>query len=91
MVSVGCFGVTHSRMCVRLHLSLCRCLQQIEEDGLSVDDIFRQTVFRQDERDMVLRAVCTARPDYQPSALSDQEVCSSPLVQEFYREVQRPM
>ncbi|XP_031430295.1 DNA-directed RNA polymerase, mitochondrial isoform X1 [Clupea harengus] len=63
-----------------------RCLQQIEEDGLSVDDIFRQTVFRQDERDMVLRAVCTARPDYQPSALSDQEVCSSPLVQEFYRE-----
>ncbi|XP_048108614.1 DNA-directed RNA polymerase, mitochondrial isoform X2 [Alosa alosa] len=63
-----------------------RCLQQIKQDGLSVDDLFRQTVFRQDERDMVLSAVHVVWPDYQPSGLSDQQICPSPLVQEFYRE-----
>ncbi|KAG8003580.1 DNA-directed RNA polymerase [Nibea albiflora] len=43
-----------------------RCLSQMEEDGLSVDDVFSQCVFRQDERDMVLKAVHIVQPDYQP-------------------------
>ncbi|KAL2089920.1 hypothetical protein ACEWY4_014608 [Coilia grayii] len=63
-----------------------RCLLQMEENGLSVDDLFKHTVFRRDERDMVLSAVCVIRPDYQPSTTTDQQICPSPLVQDFYKE-----
>lgn len=60
----------------------------MEDDGLSVDKLFQQTVFRQDERDMVLAAIHVVRPDYQPCSLVDQQICPSPLVDEFYGEVQ---
>ncbi|XP_030640261.1 DNA-directed RNA polymerase, mitochondrial [Chanos chanos] len=63
-----------------------RCLQQMEEDGLSVDDIFRQCVFRCDESDMVLRAIRVVKPDFQPNMHGDQPLCSSPLVEKFYKE-----
>ncbi|KAL1251338.1 hypothetical protein QQF64_019134 [Cirrhinus molitorella] len=63
-----------------------RCLQQMEVDGLSVDDVFRQCVFRKDEREMVLRAVQLVQPEYQPSVSKDQPVCSLPLVEQFYAE-----
>ncbi|XP_044056573.1 DNA-directed RNA polymerase, mitochondrial [Siniperca chuatsi] len=61
-----------------------RCLSQMEEDGLSVDDVFSQCVFRQDERDMVLKAVHIVQPDYQPSLNATTSQCSSSLVQDFY-------
>uniref|UniRef100_A0A8C1JID7 DNA-directed RNA polymerase n=1 Tax=Cyprinus carpio TaxID=7962 RepID=A0A8C1JID7_CYPCA len=64
-----------------------RCLQQMEVDGLSVDDVFRQCVFKKDEREMVLRAVRLVHPEYQPSVSKDQPVCSLPLVKQFYAEV----
>lgn len=43
-----------------------RCLNQMEEDCLSVDHLFSQCVFRQDERDMVLKAIRVVQPKYQP-------------------------
>ncbi|XP_045905416.1 DNA-directed RNA polymerase, mitochondrial isoform X3 [Micropterus dolomieu] len=61
-----------------------RCLSQMEEDGLSVDDVFSRCAFRQDERDMVLKAVHIARPDYQPCLKATTSQCSSTLVQDFY-------
>uniref|UniRef100_A0A667X041 DNA-directed RNA polymerase n=1 Tax=Myripristis murdjan TaxID=586833 RepID=A0A667X041_9TELE len=63
-----------------------RCLSQMEEDGLSVDDLFSQCVFRQDERDMLLRAVRTVQPDYQPKPNTTLTPCASPLVQDFYSQ-----
>ncbi|KAM4629230.1 DNA-directed RNA polymerase, mitochondrial [Polymixia lowei] len=63
---------------------ISRCLSQMEEDSLSVDDMLSQCVFRQDERDMVLRAIHTAQPDYQPISNTTTTHCSSPLVQDFY-------
>uniref|UniRef100_A0A673JSH5 DNA-directed RNA polymerase, mitochondrial n=1 Tax=Sinocyclocheilus rhinocerous TaxID=307959 RepID=A0A673JSH5_9TELE len=63
-----------------------RCLQQMEMDGLSVDDVFRQCVFKKDEREMVLRAVQLVQPEYQPNVSRDQPVCSLPLVEQFYAE-----
>ncbi|XP_063057462.1 DNA-directed RNA polymerase, mitochondrial [Engraulis encrasicolus] len=63
-----------------------RCLLQMEENGLSVDDLFKHTVFRRDEREMVLSAVQVMRPGYQPSTTLDQQICPSPLVQDFYEE-----
>lgn len=65
----------------------CRCLNQMEKDGLSVDDIFSQCVFRQDERDMVLRAVHIIQPDYHPSRNANANECLPALVQGYYVQV----
>ncbi|XP_032381991.1 DNA-directed RNA polymerase, mitochondrial isoform X1 [Etheostoma spectabile] len=65
---------------------IARCLSQMEEDGLSVDDLFSQCVFRQDERDMVLKAVHIVQPDYQPSLNANTNQCSSSLVKDFYTQ-----
>lgn len=64
-----------------------RCLQQMEVDGVSVDDVFSQCVFQKDEREMVLRAVRLVQPEYQPLVSKDQPVCSLSLVEQFYAEV----
>ncbi|KAG7488005.1 hypothetical protein MATL_G00029600 [Megalops atlanticus] len=65
---------------------ITRCLQQLEENGLSLDDLFRQCLFRQDEREMVLKAIHTVEPDFQPSVDSEPKICPSPLVEGFYTE-----
>ncbi|XP_071343586.1 DNA-directed RNA polymerase, mitochondrial [Trachinotus anak] len=65
---------------------ITRCLSQMEEDGLSVDDLFNQCVFRQDERDMVLKAIHVIQPDYQPRLNLTTSQCSSSLVQDFYSQ-----
>uniref|UniRef100_A0AAX7TAQ7 DNA-directed RNA polymerase n=1 Tax=Astatotilapia calliptera TaxID=8154 RepID=A0AAX7TAQ7_ASTCA len=66
---------------------ISRCLSQMEEDGLSVDDLFNQCVFRQDERDMLLKAIRIVKPEYQPRLNMHTSKCSSLLVQDFYSEV----
>uniref|UniRef100_A0A3B3YJL7 DNA-directed RNA polymerase n=1 Tax=Poecilia mexicana TaxID=48701 RepID=A0A3B3YJL7_9TELE len=68
---------------------ISRCLDQMKKDGLSVDDLFRECVFRQDERDMLLKAVQTVRPDYEPSLTLNASQSSSPLVKDFYTNVSR--
>ncbi|XP_070817738.1 DNA-directed RNA polymerase, mitochondrial [Chaetodon trifascialis] len=63
-----------------------RCLSQMEEDGLCVDDLFSQCMFQQDERDMVLNAMRAVQPDYQPKFSATASQCTSPLVQDFYTQ-----
>ncbi|MCI4383510.1 hypothetical protein PGIGA_G00027250 [Pangasianodon gigas] len=63
-----------------------RCLQQMAESGLCLDDMFRQCVFRQDERDMVLKAIRTVQPDYEPHTPTERPHCSLPLVESFYTQ-----
>ncbi|XP_005170579.2 DNA-directed RNA polymerase, mitochondrial [Danio rerio] len=65
---------------------IARCLQQMGADGLSVDDVLSQCVFKKDEREMVLRAVQLVIPHFQPSVSKTQPVCSLPLVKQFYAE-----
>ena len=60
---------------------------QMEEDSLSLDNLFSQCVFRQDERDMVLKAIHTVQPDYQPSLNLTTNQSSSSLVQDYYTQV----
>ncbi|KAA0712220.1 DNA-directed RNA polymerase, mitochondrial [Triplophysa tibetana] len=67
-------------------LIITRCLQQMAVDGISVDDVFRECVFKQDERDVVLRAVRLVQPEYQPHLSKEQPLCSLPLVDRFYAE-----
>uniref|UniRef100_A0A672YWK9 DNA-directed RNA polymerase n=1 Tax=Sphaeramia orbicularis TaxID=375764 RepID=A0A672YWK9_9TELE len=61
-----------------------KCLNQMEEDGLSVEDLFSQCVFRRDERDMVLKAIRSVQADYQPSVNLDASQCLPSLVQDYY-------
>lgn len=65
---------------------ITRCLCRMEEDGLSVDDVFSRCVFRQDERDMVLKAVHVVQPDYRPRLDAGATPSSSSLVHEFYTQ-----
>ncbi|XP_035379242.1 DNA-directed RNA polymerase, mitochondrial isoform X1 [Electrophorus electricus] len=65
---------------------ISRCLQQMKQDGLSVDDVFRQYVFRQDERAAVLRAVHVVQPNYKPRLAPEGPPCSLPLLKSFYSE-----
>lgn len=58
----------------------------MEEDGFTVDDVFNQCVFHQDERDMVLKAVRIIQPDYQPKLHNANEFYP-PLVQDYYTQV----
>lgn len=59
----------------------------MEEDGLSVDDLFNQCVFWRDERDMVLKALHVVQPDYQPNLNTTANQCTSSLVEDFYTKV----
>lgn len=65
---------------------ITRCLNHMEEDGLSVDDLFSQCVFRQDERDMVLNAIHVVQPKYQPALTTHGDQSLSSLVEDFYRQ-----
>ncbi|KAL7396271.1 hypothetical protein ABVT39_003255 [Epinephelus coioides] len=65
---------------------ITRCLNQMKEDGMSIDDLFSRCLFREDERDMVLKAVRVVQPDYQPSIKSSTSECSSSLVKDFYTQ-----
>ena len=69
-----------------------RCLNHLEAEGLSLDNLFGQFVFRQDERDMVLKAVCSVRPEYQPASdyLTPDDRHPS-LVQDLYLQVPSPL
>ena len=59
----------------------------MQQDGLSVDDVFSQCVFRKDEKDMVLKALRIVQPDYQPLLKLTTDDGYTSLVQDFYTQV----
>ncbi|OCU00680.1 hypothetical protein XELAEV_18006459mg [Xenopus laevis] len=63
--------------------SIEMCLSQLEEDGLSIDQLFQEFLYKEDERDMILKAVRKVQPIYQ-LPLQRKSVCTSPLVKDFY-------
>ncbi|KAG7513818.1 DNA-directed RNA polymerase, mitochondrial [Solea senegalensis] len=65
---------------------ITRCLSRMKEDGISVDDLFNQSVFRQDERDMVLKAVHTIQPDYLPGLNPNTSESYTSLVRDLYTQ-----
>ncbi|XP_024859792.1 DNA-directed RNA polymerase, mitochondrial isoform X2 [Kryptolebias marmoratus] len=66
--------------------TILRCLKQMEEDGLSIDDLFSQCVFQHDERDLLLKAIHIIKPDYQPNLSLQTNQHYSPLVKDFYTQ-----
>uniref|UniRef100_I3J2B8 DNA-directed RNA polymerase n=1 Tax=Oreochromis niloticus TaxID=8128 RepID=I3J2B8_ORENI len=84
--ALECMGRNPNCSPKTVRFCISRCLSQMEEDGLSVDDLFNQCVFRQDERDMLLKAIRIVKPEYQPSLNMHTSQFSSLLVQDFYTE-----
>uniref|UniRef100_A0A8C8A170 DNA-directed RNA polymerase n=1 Tax=Oryzias sinensis TaxID=183150 RepID=A0A8C8A170_9TELE len=62
------------------------CLNQMEEDGLTLDDLFSDCVFRRDEKDMLLKAIRAVEPGYEPRPHPLTDECPSPLVHHFYTQ-----
>ncbi|XP_077331751.1 DNA-directed RNA polymerase, mitochondrial isoform X2 [Lithobates pipiens] len=65
-------------------INIKSCLSQMEEDGLSVDQLFQNLTYRVDERQMVLKAIRRVRPDFTPPPRTEV-VLDSPLVKNFYK------
>ncbi|XP_069072918.1 DNA-directed RNA polymerase, mitochondrial [Pleurodeles waltl] len=61
-----------------------RCLLQLAEDGLHLEQLFQDYPFQLDEKEMVLRAIHTVQPQFQPPIFMHKEKCTSPLLKDFY-------
>ncbi|XP_053558818.1 DNA-directed RNA polymerase, mitochondrial [Bombina bombina] len=60
-----------------------RCLNQMKKDGFSTDQLFQDYPYQDDEKDMVLKALNTVNPHFEPPT-RPKITCNSPLVAEFY-------
>uniref|UniRef100_A0A8C3HAX3 DNA-directed RNA polymerase n=1 Tax=Chrysemys picta bellii TaxID=8478 RepID=A0A8C3HAX3_CHRPI len=76
--ALECMGHTRAPATV-----IQRCVQQLEEDGFSLDELF-EDVYEEDEREMVLKAVRIIKPNFHPLPQPCSEICTSPLLRDFY-------
>ncbi|KAM6168686.1 DNA-directed RNA polymerase, mitochondrial [Erethizon dorsatum] len=60
-----------------------RCLEQMAQDGLQLDQLFLEETLSNEERALLLRAVLKAKPDFRPPQPSPQ-VNTSTLLSEVY-------
>nr|XP_056700351.1 DNA-directed RNA polymerase, mitochondrial [Euleptes europaea] len=64
---------------------IARCLQQLEQDGLQLEDLLRDSQLEEDEAKMALKAIRKVKPDFQPLPPDRQaEICTVPLFRDFY-------
>uniref|UniRef100_A0A674IWT7 DNA-directed RNA polymerase n=1 Tax=Terrapene triunguis TaxID=2587831 RepID=A0A674IWT7_9SAUR len=77
--ALECMGRTQAPATVIL-----RCVQQLEEDGFKLDELFKDVVYEEDEREMVLKAVRIIEPNFHPLSQPCSEICTSPLLRDFY-------
>ncbi|KAF7237044.1 DNA-directed RNA polymerase, mitochondrial [Varanus komodoensis] len=62
-----------------------RCLKQLEESHICLEDLFRDSVLEDDEVEMALKAIRKVKPDFSPSLPHYlHETCTIPLIQNFY-------
>lgn len=67
-----------------------RCLEQMAQDGLQLQDLFTSLPLCKEEQAILLRAVCKARPKFRPLPPGLQtQANTSPLLREIY-EVSGP-
>ncbi|XP_048470095.1 DNA-directed RNA polymerase, mitochondrial isoform X2 [Rhincodon typus] len=89
--SLGCYVAALECMGRMKNCSPCvieRCLQQLKEDGFTIQDVFKNCVFQKDEREMVLKAICAVDPEFQLQPEPEVEICQSPLVKRFYSKAE---
>nr|XP_032806362.1 DNA-directed RNA polymerase, mitochondrial [Petromyzon marinus] len=63
---------------------VARCLEEMQQNGLELDQLFAHCNFVEDEREVVLAAVRRVRPDYAPMAMPPRSLDQFPLSARFY-------
>nr|XP_060641053.1 DNA-directed RNA polymerase, mitochondrial [Anolis sagrei ordinatus] len=82
IAALSCMG----RSDVRPNI-ITRCLQQLEEDGFRLEELFQNYVREGDEVEMALEGIRKARPGFQlPPHPQEAEICTIPLLQDFYKK-----
>ena len=81
-------GAAHPLGTVRPH----RCLDQMAQDGLRLQDLFSSVPLCQEEQAALLQAVHKAQPTFSPPLQPQPEpqVNTSPLLREIYAKVRGP-
>ncbi|XP_067414975.1 DNA-directed RNA polymerase, mitochondrial [Emydura macquarii macquarii] len=77
--ALECMGRAHTPAAV-----IQRCVQEMKEDGFHLDELFTGSIYEKDEREMVLKALRIIKPNFQPPFLPHTEICTSPLLRDFY-------
>uniref|UniRef100_A0A8D0GPR3 Uncharacterized protein n=1 Tax=Sphenodon punctatus TaxID=8508 RepID=A0A8D0GPR3_SPHPU len=65
------------------------CVNQMENNGFHLVELFQKAVYEEDEWEMVLKTIRIIMPDFQPPSPYQLESCTSPLLQDFYSKVGR--
>ncbi|XP_069503971.1 DNA-directed RNA polymerase, mitochondrial isoform X2 [Ambystoma mexicanum] len=61
-----------------------RCLMQLTNDGLCLEDLLQDCAFQEDERELVLKAIHAVDPEFKPPLLLRKDACTSHLLKDFY-------
>ncbi|NXS92783.1 RPOM protein, partial [Jacana jacana] len=64
--------------------AIYRCVQQMQNDGFHVDELFQKCLFEEDEKEEVLKAIRILQPNYQLPPPPKPQTCKSSLLQDFY-------
>ncbi|XP_007435319.2 DNA-directed RNA polymerase, mitochondrial-like, partial [Python bivittatus] len=80
MAVLSCMGRLNSES----HI-ISRCIEQLQHDGFSLEDFFRDSTYEDSEVTMALRAIQKVKPDFKPHFFSP-ETCAVPLLEEFYKK-----
>ncbi|XP_020649818.3 DNA-directed RNA polymerase, mitochondrial [Pogona vitticeps] len=64
-----------------------RCLAQLRNDGYSLEGLFPEGLYQEDEVEMALKAIRVIVPDFQPPRPPRRTgACTIPLLQDFYAQ-----
>ncbi|NXW24397.1 RPOM protein, partial [Circaetus pectoralis] len=77
--ALECMGRNQS--CIK---AIQRCMQQLNNDGFHVDELFQKCLFEEDEKEKVLRAIRIVQPNYQLPPPPSPQTCKSSLLWDFY-------
>ncbi|NXL40006.1 RPOM protein, partial [Glaucidium brasilianum] len=61
-----------------------RCVKQLKNDGFVLDELFQKCLFEEDEKEKVLKAIRTIKPNYQLPPPPSPKICKSSLLRTFY-------
>ncbi|XP_042335589.1 DNA-directed RNA polymerase, mitochondrial isoform X2 [Sceloporus undulatus] len=82
IAALGCMGQSNVDPCV-----ITRCLQQLKEDGFHLEDLFRDSVYEENEVEMAVKAIRKVIPEFQLlPPKQEPEICSVSLLRDFYKK-----
>ncbi|XP_034278454.1 DNA-directed RNA polymerase, mitochondrial [Pantherophis guttatus] len=80
MAVLNCMG----RIKTEPHI-ISRCIEQLESEGFSLQSFFKDSTYEDNEVMMILKAIQTVKPDFQPEFFSPP-TSTIPLLEKFYKK-----